>query len=46
MLDYYGLSYDIVEVDTLKRTQLKWSAYRKVPLLVLEGVGVDGYTVD
>ncbi|KAI0241578.1 hypothetical protein LSAT2_023606 [Lamellibrachia satsuma] len=29
MLDYYGLSYDIVEVDTLKRTQIKWSAYKK-----------------
>lgn len=45
MLDYYGLSYDIVEVDTLKRTQIKWSAYKKVPILVLEGVGEDGYMV-
>ena len=45
MLDYYGVAYDVIEVETLKRTQLKWSSYRKVPLLVMEGVGPDGYTV-
>ena len=45
MLDYYGLEYDVIEVETLNRTQLKWSSYRKVPLLILEGVGPDGFTV-
>ena len=45
MLDYYGLSYDIVEVDPLSRAQIQWSAYKKVPILVLEGVGEEGYSV-
>ena len=35
MLDYYGVNYDIVEVNSVTRRQLKWSTdYRKVPLLV------------
>lgn len=35
-LDYMGLSYDIVEVNSVMRTQVKWSKYKKVPILVAE----------
>lgn len=33
-LDYYGLSYDVVEVNPVFRKEINWSTYRKVPLLV------------
>ncbi|KAJ8970579.1 hypothetical protein NQ314_001103 [Rhamnusium bicolor] len=33
-LDYYGISYDIVEVDPVLRQSIKWSTYKKVPILV------------
>lgn len=34
-LDYFGLKYDIVEVNPVLRQQLKWSQkYRKVPILL------------
>ena len=35
-LDYFGLSYDVVEVNSVLRTQVKWSTYKKVPILVVE----------
>ncbi|KAJ8300533.1 hypothetical protein KUTeg_022052 [Tegillarca granosa] len=38
-LDYYGISYDIVEVNSVFKTQIKWSNYRKVPILMCDGVG-------
>ncbi|KAK3913179.1 Prostaglandin E synthase 2 [Frankliniella fusca] len=41
-LDYNGLSYDVVEVDPVLRTQTKWSDYRKVPIL-LAGIGEGKY---
>lgn len=41
-LDYYGLSYDVVEVDPVLRTQTKWSDYKKVPIL-LAGIGDGKY---
>lgn len=34
-LDYYGIPYDIVEVNPVLRTQLKISDYKKVPILFL-----------
>lgn len=34
-LDYYGLPYEIVEVNPVMRQELKWSAYRKVPILMV-----------
>ncbi|CAH0546077.1 unnamed protein product [Brassicogethes aeneus] len=40
-LDYYGISYDIVEVDPVLRQSIKWSTYKKVPILVAEEN--DGY---
>lgn len=33
-LDFYGISYDVVEVDPVLRQSIKWSPYRKVPILV------------
>lgn len=34
-LDYYGLSYNIVEVNPVLRQQIKWSKYKKVPILLI-----------
>ncbi|XP_065161734.1 prostaglandin E synthase 2 [Atheta coriaria] len=33
-LDYYGISYDVVEVDPVLRQATKWSTYKKVPILL------------
>ncbi|XP_055387173.1 prostaglandin E synthase 2 [Condylostylus longicornis] len=33
-LDFLGLSYSIVEVDAVLRQDLKWSEYKKVPMLL------------
>ncbi|GBP96524.1 Prostaglandin E synthase 2, partial [Eumeta japonica] len=33
-LDYHGISYDIVEVDAVLRQAIKWSEYKKVPILL------------
>jgi len=40
VLDYYGFSYNIVEVNPVMRQQIKWSEYKKVPILLayVEGV--------
>ncbi|XP_011879923.1 PREDICTED: prostaglandin E synthase 2 [Vollenhovia emeryi] len=38
-LDYYGISYDIVEVDPVLRKEIGWSSYKKVPILLTK---VDG----
>ncbi|XP_061836413.1 prostaglandin E synthase 2 [Nerophis lumbriciformis] len=35
-LDYQGLAYDIVEVNPVMRQEIKWSAYRKVPILMVD----------
>ncbi|KAJ8866182.1 hypothetical protein PR048_033706 [Dryococelus australis] len=35
-LDYFGLSYDVVEVDPVLRQEIKWSQYKKVPILVVQ----------
>lgn len=37
MLDFCGISYDIVEVNPVLRSQIKWSqTYKKVPILVVQ----------
>ncbi|XP_027889834.1 prostaglandin E synthase 2 [Xiphophorus couchianus] len=36
-LDFYGLPYDVVEVNPVMRQEIKWSAYRKVPILMVDG---------
>ena len=45
MLDYYGISYNVVEVNSVTKKQLKWSDYKKVPIVVADGVGENGYLV-
>lgn len=35
-LDYHGLHYDVVEVNPVLRQEIKWSAYRKVPILMVD----------
>lgn len=39
MLDYYGISYDIVEVNSVFRKELEWSQYKKVPILLTKVQG-------
>lgn len=34
-LDYHGLPYEIVEVNPVIRQEIKWSTYRKVPILMV-----------
>ncbi|CAB0005553.1 unnamed protein product [Nesidiocoris tenuis] len=35
-LDYNGLSYNVIEVNPIRKTELKWSDYRKVPILLVK----------
>lgn len=35
-LDYHGISYDVIEVDPVLRQSIKWSQYKKVPILLAE----------
>ncbi|XP_016147256.1 prostaglandin E synthase 2 [Sinocyclocheilus grahami] len=34
-LDYHGLPYEVVEVNPVMRQEVKWSTYRKVPILMV-----------
>ncbi|XP_041756722.1 prostaglandin E synthase 2 isoform X1 [Coregonus clupeaformis] len=36
-LDYHGLPYEIVEVNPVMRKEIKWSTYRKVPIVMVNG---------
>ena len=36
-LDYHKLPYRVVEVNPLTKAELKWSEYKKVPVVVLDG---------
>nr|CAG4634877.1 EOG090X08KD [Alona affinis] len=40
-LDFSGLSYDVVEVNSVTKRQLNWSAYKKVPIVIVKSK--DGY---
>lgn len=40
-MDYYKLPYDKVEVDPLRKTQISFSAYKKVPIVLLNGVQIN-----
>ncbi len=44
-LDYHGLPYEIVEVNPVMRQELKWSTYRKVPILMVNGTVVCIYSL-
>lgn len=35
-LDFYGIPYDVIEVNPVLRQQLKFSEYKKVPILLVE----------
>ena len=39
-LDFHGIPYDVVEVNPLTKSELKFSEYKKVPVLVVDGRGV------
>lgn len=36
-LDYFGFPYDVVEVNSVTKSQIKFSEYKKVPILVVDG---------
>lgn len=36
-LDYYDIPYKIVEVNPISKKEIKWSDYKKVPILVVDG---------
>jgi len=36
-LDYHKIPYRVVEVDPLGKSELKWSQYKKVPVVLLDG---------
>lgn len=36
-LDYYDIKYKVVEVNPLSKKEIKWSDYKKVPILVVDG---------
>ena len=39
-LDYYGFKYKIVEVDPIFKKEIKFSEYRRVPILVIDDIQV------
>ncbi|KAI3776496.1 hypothetical protein L1987_46281 [Smallanthus sonchifolius] len=36
-LEYYDIPYNIVEVNPINKKEIKWSDYRKVPILMVDG---------
>ncbi|KAB1212288.1 Prostaglandin E synthase 2 [Morella rubra] len=36
-LDYYDIPYKVVEVNPLSKNEIKWSEYKKVPILMVDG---------
>lgn len=36
-LEYYDIPYKIVEVNPINKKEIKWSDYRKVPILMADG---------
>ncbi|KAB2029912.1 hypothetical protein ERO13_D05G187700v2 [Gossypium hirsutum] len=36
-LDYYNIPYKIVEVNPISKKEIKWSDYKKVPILKVDG---------
>ncbi|KAL9244045.1 hypothetical protein vseg_017860 [Gypsophila vaccaria] len=36
-LDYYNIPYKVVEVHPFSKKEIKWSEYKKVPILTVEG---------
>nr|CAG4647171.1 EOG090X08KD [Megafenestra aurita] len=38
-LDFAGLSYNVIEVNPVTKKQLRWSAYKKVPIVLVKVQG-------
>ncbi|KAJ7957891.1 prostaglandin E synthase 2-like [Quillaja saponaria] len=36
-MDYYHIPYNIVEVNPINKKEIKWSDYKKVPILTVDG---------
>ncbi|GAB2296189.1 hypothetical protein Dimus_030317 [Dionaea muscipula] len=36
-LDYYNIAYKVVEVNPINKKEIKWSDYKKVPILTVDG---------
>lgn len=36
-LDYYDLPFKVVEVNPMNKKEIKWSDYKKVPILTVDG---------
>ncbi|KAJ8439810.1 hypothetical protein Cgig2_029070 [Carnegiea gigantea] len=36
-LDYYDIPYKVVEVNPISKNEIKWSDYKKVPILTVDG---------
>ena len=37
-MDYYNVPYKVVEVNPIFKKEIKWSEYKKVPILMVDGV--------
>lgn len=36
-LDYYDIRYKVVEVNPISKKEIKWSDYKKVPIVMVDG---------
>lgn len=36
-LDYYDIAYKVIEVNPISKKEIKWSDYKKVPILMVDG---------
>ena len=36
-MDYYDIPYKVVEVNPISKKEIKWSDYKKVPILTVDG---------
>jgi len=36
-MDYYDIPYKVVEVNPISKKEIKWSKYKKVPILTGDG---------
>jgi hypothetical protein len=43
-LDYHDIAYKVVEVNPMGKKEIKWSEYKKVPILVVDGEALNDST--
>lgn len=36
-MDYYDIPYKVIEVNPISKKEIKWSDYKKVPILMVDG---------